>query len=78
MHVVHVVLTELEHAMSQCICLLQGLLHIALLGVLVLQPHLFEILLGVFALEQMPEDQLILVDGFLRDDQCQGPLHFIV
>ena len=36
LHVVHVVLAKLEHAMTQGICLLQGRLDIALFGSLML------------------------------------------
>ena len=43
-----------------------------------LKPDLFKVLFGVFALEQMSEDQLVLVDRLLRDDQSQWPAHLVV
>ena len=50
LHVVQVIFDELEHAMAQGISLLEDTLDIALFSGLVLEPDLFEVFLGVFAL----------------------------
>jgi len=78
LHIVHVVLAELQHSVPQRIGLLQRALHVTLLSRLVLKPHILEVLLNVLALQQVSEDQLVLVDGLLGDNQSQGPLHFVV
>ena len=78
LHVVQVILDELEHAMAQGVSLLEHTLYVTFLGGLVLEPDLFKVFFGVFALEQMSEDQLVLVDRLLRDDQSQWPAHLVV
>ena len=78
LHVVQVILDELEHAMAQGVGLLEDTLHVTLFGGLVLEPDLLKVLFGVFALKQVPEDQLVLVDRLLRDDQSQWPAHLVV
>lgn len=78
LHVVHVVFAELKHAVSQGVRLLEDGLYVTLLGGLVLEPHLLQMFLGIFALKQVSEDQLILVDSFLGDDQGQRPAHLVI
>ena len=43
-----------------------------------LEPDLLQVLLCIFALKKVPENQLILVDGLLGNDQSEGPSHLIV
>jgi len=78
LHVVHVILRELQHAMPQRIRLLHLRLHIALLSGLVLQPNLLEVLAHILTLQEVSEDQLVLVYRALRNDQCEWPFNLVV
>ena len=66
---VHVILTELEHAVTERICLLEEALDLMLFVLLMLQPELLQELFSIFALKQVSENELVFVDSLLRNDQ---------
>lgn len=64
--------------MAQGVRLLQHALNVACLCSLVLEPDLLQVLLRIFALKKVAENQLVLVDGLFGNDQSEGPAHLIV
>ena len=54
--------------MPQGVGLLEHALDVAGLGCLVLKPHLLQVLLRIFTLQKMPEDQLVLIDCLFGND----------
>ena len=64
--------------MPRSVSLRKHVLDVALFGGLVNRPGSFKRVLDVLLEEQVPEDELVLVDDLLANDETKRPLHIVL